>query len=180
MITSESKMTGSDCNGNHAERWIFLAPSAEDGDDIFRLISACPPLDVNSSYCNFLQSTHFSRTCVIARYGQEVAGFISAYCKPDEPSTLFVWQVAVGKPFRGRGLAMTMLDQLLGRASLSSVKAIETTITQNNDASWGLFKKLDERHGCRGEVTMFLDHQTHFKGNHDTEYLYRIPLNIRQ
>lgn len=159
----------------------FSKPTALDGDDIFNLIAQCPPLDVNSSYCNFLQSTHFNQTCLIARCGHKISGFVSAYLKPDEPSTLFVWQVAVSPESRGEGLAYRMIQSLLSREALkSSVKRIETTITRDNKASWALFKKLDSHNNHQGCITTFLDKTTHFKGKHDTEYLYRIPLKNRQ
>ncbi|WP_242456882.1 diaminobutyrate acetyltransferase [Vibrio coralliilyticus] len=155
----------------------FSEPSADDGDDIFNLIAECPPLDTNSSYCNFLQSTHFRQTCLIARHESEVSGFISGYLKPEEPNTLFVWQVAVSPKHRGKGLAHQMLRALLSREVLQGVRAIETTITLDNEASWALFKKIDAQNGNQGSISTFLDQMTHFKGKHDTEYLYRIPLN---
>ncbi len=155
-------------------------PCAEDGDGVAQLIADCPPLDVNSSYCNFLQSTHFSNTCVIAKKEGQVAGFISAYLKPQQPETLFVWQVAIGRDFRGQGLAFTMLSSLLERNNLSHITAIETTITKDNQASWALFNKLEQQQGLDGEVSKFLDEHQHFKGKHDSEYLYRIPLNQNQ
>ncbi|KJY86462.1 2,4-diaminobutyric acid acetyltransferase [Vibrio neptunius] len=155
----------------------FSEPSADDGDDIFNLIAICPPLDTNSSYCNFLQSTHFRKTCLIARHDDEVSGFVSGYLKPEQPNTLFVWQVAVSPKHRGKGIAYQMLRALLSREALQEVKAIETTITRDNGASWALFKKIDAQNGNQGSVSTFLDQKTHFKGKHDTEYLYRIPLN---
>ncbi|NOH96661.1 diaminobutyrate acetyltransferase [Vibrio sp. 99-70-13A1] len=177
MITSVPWMMYPDIEQDPEESWIFSEPSAEDGDDVFSLIAACPPLDVNSSYCNFLQSSHFSRTCIIARSNGEIAGFISGYRKPDDPNTLFVWQVAVSPRFRGKGLAFKMLSELLNRDLLNTVTAVETTITEDNAASWALFKKLDAQNDQQGVVSTFLDEKTHFKGKHDTEYLYRIPLN---
>ncbi len=89
---------------------------------------------------------------------------------------MFIWQVAVAPRFRGNGLAFKMLKNILDREGLENVNAIETTITKANDASWALFKKLDAQNGNDGEVTTFLDEDKHFKGKHDTEYLYRIPL----
>ncbi|MCG9681788.1 diaminobutyrate acetyltransferase [Vibrio sp. Isolate23] len=158
----------------------FSVPSAEDGHDIFKLIAQCPPLDTNSSYCNFLQSTHFRQTCLLARYKGEISGFVSGYRKPEEPSTLFIWQVAVAPNFRGKGLALRMIDALLARDALQNITAIETTITQGNGSSWALFKKVDARNGLQGSISTFLDQNTHFKGEHDTEYLYRIPLKNTQ
>lgn len=156
--------------------WTFTLPKAEDGDEVYRLISQCPPLDVNSSYCNFLQSTHFSQTCVLARHQGEIAGFVSGYRKPAEPNTLFIWQVAVSPKYRGQGLASKMLGQLMARKALKDITAVETTITQENRPSWALFKKLDAKNGNKGEISTFLDQDKHFKGKHDTEYLYRIPI----
>ncbi|MGF1695760.1 diaminobutyrate acetyltransferase [Vibrio lamellibrachiae] len=176
MIASAPWVMYPEIGEDPIKKWTFFEPKAEDGDDVYSLIASCPPLDVNSSYCNFLQSTHFSQTCVLARCDGDIAGFISGYRKPDEPNTLFVWQVAVSPRYRGKGLAYSMLEELLNRDILSDVDAVETTITEENDASWALFKKLDKCNGERGEVSTFLDEKTHFKGKHDTEYLYQIPL----
>lgn len=157
------------------EPWTFRSPCLDDGDEIHQLIAACPPLDVNSSYCNFLQSSHFNSTCILAENDQSVAGFISGYRKPESPNELFIWQVAVAPRFRGQGLAFRMLQALLKRQSLRQVSVVETTITEDNQSSWGLFKKLDKSHGFQGNISTFLDEDRHFKGKHDTEFLYRIP-----
>ncbi|MBD1558685.1 diaminobutyrate acetyltransferase [Vibrio sp. S9_S30] len=156
--------------------WIFRSPNKQDGDDIHQLIESCPPLDTNSSYCNFLQSFHFKETCIVAECNGELAGFISGYCKPNSPKDLFVWQVAVSPNHRGKGLAFSMLKALLKRENLKAVECVETTITESNQASWNLFNKLDKENGNTGIKSTFLDEDVHFKGKHDTEYLYRIPL----
>ncbi|MCG3864775.1 MULTISPECIES: diaminobutyrate acetyltransferase [unclassified Photobacterium] len=176
MDISTPSVIISETGEDQSQKWTFLQPTAKDGDDVFTLIANCPPLDTNSSYCNFLQTTHFSNTSVITKYDGEIAGFISGYQKPNQPNTLFIWQVAVAPQFRGKGLAYTMLEHLLNRDSLNNINAIETTITEENDASWALFKKLDARNSNNGEVSTFLDKNIHFKGKHDTELLYRIPL----
>ncbi|WP_318457712.1 diaminobutyrate acetyltransferase [Photobacterium leiognathi] len=180
MDISTPPVNASEIGEDIKQTWTFLQPTAKDGDEIFNLIADCPPLDTNSSYCNFLQSTHFHKTCVIARCNGQIAGFISGYKKPDEPSTLFVWQVAVSHQYRGHGLAFNMLQELITRDELHPITAIETTITEDNRASWALFRKLDARHGEHGEVSTFLDEDIHFKGKHDTEFLYRIPLTHTQ
>ncbi|CCO47900.1 L-2,4-diaminobutyric acid acetyltransferase [Vibrio nigripulchritudo ATCC 27043] len=156
--------------------WIFRTPDKTDGDNIHQLIAKCPPLDTNSSYCNFLQSFHFKETCVLAEYKGDLAGFISGYRKPNSPNELFVWQVAVAPSHRGKGLAFAMLRNLLERESLKGIEYVETTITESNQASWSLFKKLDKENGDNGSKSIFLDEADHFNGKHDTEYLYRIPL----
>lgn len=176
MITSAPWVLYPEIEEGTRKKWIFREPKISDGDDIYRLIADCPPLDMNSSYCNFLQSTHFSKTSILVEYNGEIAGFISGYQKPEEQNVLFVWQVAVSPRFRGNGLALRMLKELLLREDLSNVNLVETTITEDNKASWALFKKLDAMNGNSGQVSTFLDEKAHFKGKHDTEYLYRIPL----
>ncbi|OLQ85463.1 diaminobutyrate acetyltransferase [Vibrio ponticus] len=175
MITVEPWLDSPDTKTKLSKQLIFREPNVTDGDSIFSLIAACPPLDTNSSYCNFLQATHFSNTCILVEQDNRVGGFISAYRKPDQQDVLFVWQVAVSPDFRGKGLASRMLNALLARDGLENIKAIETTITKSNKASWALFEKFDASQGGQGDVTIFLDEQAHFKGKHDTEYLYRIP-----
>src|SRR5690606_38843738 len=70
-------------------------PRAEDGPRVSQLIASSPPLDVNSAYCNLLQCTDFSETCVLAERDGALLGWISAYRPPNAPELLFVWQVAV-------------------------------------------------------------------------------------
>lgn len=180
MITSAPWIAYPEIMQASETKWVFRSPTKMDGDDIYQLIAACPPLDVNSSYCNFLQSFHFSQTCVLAECNGEIAGFISAYLKPSCANELFVWQVAVSPRYRGKGLAYHMLQELLMRDELRDVNWLETTITESNQGSWKLFKKLDSLHENQGQTSTFLDENKHFKGKHDTEYLYRIPLKKSQ
>ncbi len=162
---------------NQDVSWVLRKPTRSDGQRVHELVAKCSPLDENSEYCNFLQSIHFRNTCVMAEEQGECVGFISAYQKPDKENELFIWQVAVHPDQRGRGLAFHMLQTLLRRENLADIAAIETTITRSNQGSWALFKKLDRQHGERGEVSVFLDETRHFDGEHDSEYLYRIPIS---
>ncbi|MCG3723478.1 diaminobutyrate acetyltransferase [Vibrio cincinnatiensis] len=179
MMTASPWVAYPDIMQNTQDEWTFRTPNRTDGKRVHELIAQCSPLDENSAYCNFLQSTHFHNTCVVAERNEEMVGFVSAYRKPDKPNELFIWQVAVSKNARGMGLAFHMLNELLTRDDLRDITVLETTITRDNQGSWSLFKKLDRAHGERGEVSTFLDETRHFHGEHDTEYLYRIPLHSR-
>lgn len=159
-----------------ASSFILRAPNLKDGACIHALIARCPPLDSNSIYCNFLQASHFHQTSVIALSGTQVVGFISGYIRPDAPQTLFLWQAAVDPSQRGAGLAYQMLKHLLNRKCLDQIKQVETTITETNQASWRLFKKLDHENGNHGRIDVFLDKSQHFADTHETEFLYQIPL----
>lgn len=145
---------------------------------VFSLISSCPPLDTNSSYCNLLQCSHFANTSVAAEKSGSLVGFISGYIIPDRPDTLFIWQVAVSDQARGLGLASRMLEHILNRSRSTSIQYLETTITQENDASWALFKRLSRSYSANFTSSIWMDRDKHFDGLHDSEELVRIgPLN---
>jgi L-2,4-diaminobutyric acid acetyltransferase len=149
-------------------------PRASDGKPLFDLVMGCPPLDVNSVYCNLLQCSHFAATSVAASQGDSLAGFTSAYIIPGRPDTLFVWQVAVGEQARGQGLAKRMLENILSRPCTAEVKFLETSITEDNQASWALFNSLAKQRKTTLQQSVMFDKQQHFNGQHDTEMLVSI------
>ena len=155
---------------------VIRKPEDEDGFDVHNLIASCPPLDRNSMYCNLLQCKHFSNTSVIAldEHSQEVLGFISAYIKPSDSDTLFVWQVAVSEKARGQGLAKKMLLHILERDTHHALSYIETTITDNNPGSWALFTSLSKELQTELARSELFTKELHFQGVHDTENLVRI------
>lgn len=149
----------------------FRQPDAKDGAAVYALVAACPPLDTNSMYCNLLQTCHFSSTSVAAEANGELLGFISGYLLPEQPDTLFIWQVAVSEKARGKGLASQMLMSILQRPNCKQVQHLETTITPDNKASWGLFESLAVKLGANLTRTVMFDRHQHFANQHDTEML---------
>ncbi|MDT7709114.1 MAG: L-2,4-diaminobutyric acid acetyltransferase [Pseudonocardiales bacterium] len=118
-------------------------PSPRDAGACWELVKATGVLDVNSRYAYALWFRDFSTTSVIARIDGRLAGFVSGYVRPDEPSTLVVWQVAVDESARGRGVAGAMLDTLF--EVVPNVDHMETTITPDNDSSIALFSGFAAR-----------------------------------
>jgi L-2,4-diaminobutyric acid acetyltransferase len=58
------------------------------------------------------------------------------------------------------------------------VQYLETTITAENKASWALFTRLARRLEAELNKIDYLDKQTHFQGDHESESLVRIgPFN---
>lgn len=156
------------------ENIVFRPPTLEDGMDVFTLVRNCAPLDENSSYCNLLQSSHFASTSVACVADGELVGFISGYVIPDRPDTLFIWQVAVAEQARGMGLASRMLSHILARPNCVTIAHLETTITQDNAASWALFKRLAITLNGPFNSSAWMDKDIHFKGQHDSEALIHI------
>ena len=148
--------------------------------DVFRLIGNCPPLDTNSSYCNLLQCSHFANTSVAAEQEGDIVGFISGYAIPERPDTLFIWQVAVSEQARGIGLASRMLAHILAHPRCDGIRYLETTITDENQASWALFRSFAKKQDADFQSSAWMDKEAHFAGQHDSETLVRIgPFNPR-
>lgn len=155
---------------------IYRPPRSEDGEDVWRLIGSCEPLDENSLYCNLLQCDHFGDTCIAAERADDGAlvGWISGYLLPDDPQTLFVWQVAVDKAVQGSGVGKHMLKALLDRDACDNVQSVKTTITAENDASWGLFSSLARIRGGEMLREPYFRKDLHFGGKHATEHMLTI------
>jgi len=153
---------------------LLREPIAEDGVQVAELIAACPPLDENSIYCNLLQCTDFSETCIVAELDGEIVGWISGYRPPTERSTLFIWQVAVHAKARGRGLARRMLERLIQRPACEGVSYLKTTITPDNDGSHALFRSFAKRCGAPIRESTGFEEKAHFQGLHDSERLITI------
>lgn len=151
-------------------------PRLEDGGAIWRIARDSRALDLNSSYSYLLWCRDFAATSVVARDPQgEPVGFVTGYLRPEYPRTLVVWQVAVDRAQRGRGLAGAMLDGLTERlTSDSGVDGLETTITPDNTASQRLFTSYAERHGATVEREVLFDGGLFPDGDHQPELLYRI------
>lgn len=118
-------------------------PSVSDGVACWRLAEATQVLDVNSRYAYLLWCRDFAATSVVARLDGEVIGFVTGFRRPDEPSTLVVWQVGVDAAMRGQGVAAAMLDVLFDR--VSGVDHVEATVTPDNTGSIALFTRFAER-----------------------------------
>ncbi|GGQ24746.1 L-2,4-diaminobutyric acid acetyltransferase [Streptomyces roseolilacinus] len=147
----------------------------EDGAAIWRIARDSEVLDLNSSYSYLLWCRDFAATSLVARGedGGPVA-FVTGYLRPDRPGTLVVWQVAVDREHRGRGLAATLLDALTARLADRGVHTVETTVTPDNTASDRLFTSFARRRGASLEREVLFDGRLFPEGTHEPEMLYRI------
>ncbi|WP_404366538.1 diaminobutyrate acetyltransferase [Marinobacter sp.] len=149
-------------------------PVKDDGYRLHQLVAECPPLDPNSIYCNLLQCSHFAETGVAAEIDGDLVGFISGYIPPLQSDTVFVWQVAVHEKGRGQGLAKRMLKEIVARDACRNVTHMETTITEDNEASWALFRSFARDMDAELTSHLHFEKEKHFGGKHDSEFLLRI------
>lgn len=165
------------------------APRVADGAAIWRIARDSEVLDLNSSYSYLLWCRDFAATSVVARDTSSGAegtagadgadgapiGFVTGYIRPERPEALVVWQVAVDRAHRGKGLAGTLLDALTRRVTEEQgVTSIETTVTPDNTASDRMFHAYSERHGATLEREVLFDGDLFPDEGHQPEVLYRI------
>lgn len=149
-------------------------PEVEDGVAIWKLIQDTGVLDLNSGYSYLMLCNYFAETCAVAEAGGNITGFASCFKPPEQPDTLFIWQIAVNRSERGKGLAKRLLNDILGREVCRSIRYIEATVSPSNLASDGLFKGMarDLRTVC--EISAGFPAELFPLGKHEAEPLYRI------
>jgi len=154
-------------------------PRSTDAISVHNLIRASAFVDDNSPYLYLLVCSHFAKTSAIAERNGETVGVISGYIPPEQPDTLFVWQVAVDPMMRRQGLARTMLKSMLLGEACKNVQFIDTTVTADNSASRRLFTSFANKLECPLNESVMFDRKEHFLNLHDSEHLLRIgPFSI--
>jgi L-2,4-diaminobutyric acid acetyltransferase len=154
-------------------RVVLRAPRVGDGADLWRIAKDSRVLDTNSSYAYVLWCRDFPATSVVAEVGGEVVGFVIGYVRPQAPHTVFVWQVAVDRSQRGRGIGAAMLDKLLDTVAAADVTVLETTISPDNAGSIAMFAAVARRRDARMTKRPLFEPGV-FPDSHAAEDLYRI------
>lgn len=154
----------------------YRRPQARDGDGalLWRLSEAAGGLDANSEYAYHMLAEYYADTCVIAELDGRSVGFVTGFRPPSAPSTLFVWQIAVDPQYRGRGIARSMLNDLLDRLVLGGVRYLEATITPSNAASRHTFHAVAGRFNATCEESPLFRGDSFVSGEHEDEFRYRI------
>ncbi|PZE19640.1 diaminobutyrate acetyltransferase [Paenibacillus xerothermodurans] len=159
----------------------FRAAAPEDGAQVWELIRQAGSLDVNSAYSYLMLCDYFRDTCVVAEENDNIVGFVSAFRAPHSDDTLFIWQLAVARSHRRKGLGKSMIQTLLAREA-SRIRYVEATIGLSNTASRQLFTSLAKHYHTRFEVETGYDSPLFPpESEHETENLFRIgPLSVEK
>ena len=159
-------------------RLEMRAARREDAAEIWRLVKATGVLDLNSPYCYLLACEELGETCLVAREGERLAGFVVALRPPRRPDAVFVWQVAVDASQRGRGLGRRLLRELLALPGCADARWLEATVTPSNEASRALFRAFAREAGADCSVAPGFSSEDFPESGHEAEDLFRIgPLD---
>lgn len=160
-------------------------PRLEDGDAeaMWRLARESGVLEENAEYTYHMFSHFFRDACVIAEIDDngpldgKPVGFIAGLRTPDEPKKVFVWQIAVDHVARGRGVAASMLHELIQRLA-PEVEYLEATVTPSNEASERTFRKVARELGVGCETSVLFPGHRFGGPSHEDEVLFRVgPFN---
>ncbi len=152
----------------------YRKPTAQDGQQVWQLVKDTGVLDLNSSYAYIMFCDYFADTCTVAEEAGKIVGFVSAFRSPKNPSALFVWQVAVDASQRGKGVATSLIQDVLKRESCQDVSALELTISPSNEASQSLFKRIARELNCEIKVSEGYPAAWFPGGAHEDEDVYQI------
>lgn len=120
---------------------------------------------------------YFADTCAVAEQDHEIAGFVTGFITPNDPRTLFIWQIAVAETVRGKGLATSLVDFVLKQEVCSHVTQLEMTISPSNKSSLSLFQKITKNYNGVLNVNGKNYAPELFPGkSHEAEIGYRLSL----
>ncbi|GGK01938.1 L-2,4-diaminobutyric acid acetyltransferase [Lentibacillus kapialis] len=152
----------------------FRKPTKDDGSEVWELIKHTGVLDLNSSYSYLMWCEIFSETSIVVEREGNTVGFISGFIHPDQPDTLFIWQVAVDDSERGNGIATKMLYHLLKREGCGDVNHVEATVSPSNTASQQLFKGLAKKLNTKCVIHDYFTSGDFPSEGHEDELLFKI------
>ena len=143
-----------------------------DAKEIYKLIKKSKTLDLNSQYLYLLLSTHFKNSCAIAKHKNKIVALVLGYYLPDNPKTLFIWQVATNKKYRGKNLAFKLINNIYKRKKIDRLIA---TVSPSNFASNRVFEKFAKSVNSKIKKRMYFKEEL-FIGTHEDEILYKIDI----
>lgn len=147
-------------------------PTRDDAKQMWRLAEGA--VDSNSPYSYLMLVEYLAGTCAVAVDDDgQIAGFVTGFRLPEDPSTLFIWQIAVAPERRGLGVGAQLLDGVADRPAIPRLRYLEASVTPGNNASEGLFRAFAESRRTECIEDELFD-AADFPGPHDPEVRFRI------
>jgi aspartate-semialdehyde dehydrogenase len=163
----------------------FRVPTLDENDGLamHRIAKLSGVLETNTPYCYSLYVHHFGRDgCIIATHEptqNEPVGYIQGHRPPDQPDTVFVWQIGVDVSVQAKGIGTELLVQLAKRLhDTHDVRYLEATVTPSNVPSCKMFRGFARRLGvpCTETSLFGIEHLTPQQSStpHECENLFCI------
>lgn len=121
---------------------VYRRPRVTDGTRIHQIADDSAVLDTNPPYAYVLWCHDFAQTSLVADIDGRTIGFVTGYLRPEDPSVVMVWQVAVDADARGQGIAAGLVHRLFDAVEPRGAVTMQTTISPDNQASQRLFASV--------------------------------------
>ncbi|GEM_PF-3598627 len=156
----------------------YRKASVEDAKEIHTIVKNTPGIDDNSLYYYSLWLKEFDQSNVVATQNNKIIAFLTAFRKPKDPETLFLWQLAAiprhGVPDLGVRLAYHLIDYEID----NNLSGVEATIDLNNKSILYVMKKIEKKYNGKMLMEEYLS-EDFLSGNdehHHSETLLKIIL----
>ena len=117
-----------------------------DIQDVSTLLADCVPYVLpHHPYIYWIMGEYFPSLCFIAKENDSILGFICALYSAEKKS-IFIWQLAVSKAHRRKGLAVLLCDKIVEYANNNKINSIQMTINDENTASLTFFSRFSKQH----------------------------------
>ncbi len=147
-------------------------PTRDDAAKMWTLADGA--VDANSPYSYLMMVEYLADTCAVAiADDDEIAGFATGFRLPADPSTLFIWQIAVAREYRGLGVGAQLLDGAASRPAVPRLRHLEASVTPGNQASEALFRAFAAKRNTPCVEEELFD-AADFPGDHQPEVRFRI------
>ncbi|WP_273717057.1 diaminobutyrate acetyltransferase [Alkalihalobacillus pseudalcaliphilus] len=151
----------------------FSHPTKQDGSAMWEIVNETS-LDQNSAYKYIMMADFFAETCLVAKQKDDVVGFVTAFRQPNQPNTLFIWQIGVKPSAQGLGIASQLLQELIKSRLSPKIEFVEATVTPSNGASQALFKKLAQTYETNCDITPYYQEDLFPGEHHEEELMFKI------
>lgn len=119
--------------------------------EVSELLFNCKPYVLpHNPYIYWMMGEYFPSLCFTAQDGGVTAGFICSLYSAEKDS-VFIWQLAVSKEYRGSGTAVLLCDKIIEYAVHKGVESLQFTINDKNTASISFFSSLAKKYDLNVE-----------------------------
>lgn len=139
---------------------------------MFDIASATPAVDTYPEYFYLTMCRDFAATSLVAHEGDTPVAYALAYAKHEDPSVLFIWQLASVQRPRNRGVAKRLIRGLIN-SRLDTLFYVEATIDLQNNIIYNVLNKIAVEYGVPMN-TFPLFEARHFSANHPPEHLIKL------
>lgn len=112
------------------------------------LAAACGTLDVHTPYTYWVACRYHGSSIFILEDAGEPVGYVMAL---DNPDCVFLWQIGILAPYRGKGLSQLLYAHVMDYAAAAR-KPLQVTIAPENKASLGALESCCRSRGLSIQV----------------------------